>query len=346
MEKNKISYADIVKKTPNNISNRANNINKEINNQIMNVNINCVLNEQKIIKNELTNNEIKIKLPTYFTRIKLLINKIFKQNTHSKKISILFKHIHKIIIHTKNTKEDIISSMIKINDLLQSNNINKTTKIDNKNHIWVSQKLINIFKENGMDNKIKIVDIGGGDGNILNNISDLFEIPKQNMFCIEQPSWHEKYNFKYDINYIFWNNSIINITPKSIDVILIMVTLHHMDNNTLKNLIINVKKILKPNGLIIIKEHDLTDNYIKKSIDWEHHLYHLMMTQNEEITNKHLTDYLDKFINNYKSKKEYDNIFNEFEIKSELNRFFEPFVDYEYANATNLYWKVYKEKSE
>lgn len=280
------------------------------------------------------------------TRIKYIINKILKHERNHVNINQITNNICNIIINTKNDHENIVNSMIKINNILKLNNICKLIN-NNKNHLWVSQKIIDILKKHQYHSNIKIVDIGSGEGDIILNISELYDVPTENLYAVEQSqSWAEEYKFNNNINYVFWDNNNLNLEPNTIDVIIIMVTMHHMSDETLSNLMLNIKKILKHDGIIIIKEHDLTNNEIKKIIDWEHHLYHILMSDDENLSKNSLDEYLKNFVNNYKSKRTYDKIFNEnnFIGIEELNRKFEPIEDYEPKNASNLYWKIYKYK--
>jgi 2-polyprenyl-3-methyl-5-hydroxy-6-metoxy-1,4-benzoquinol methylase len=243
------------------------------------------------------------------------------------------------------------------NDLNDSNNPTYT----NKNHKWVSGQLINTIEHyflSNVDNfdnfndlnslaELKIVDIGGGEGDIISLIGESLDIPNENIYCVEsRSSWSESYKFNKKINYIFWDNSNIEIEPNSIDVIIIMVSIHHMDNQTIQNLMLNLNKLLKPNGLVIIKEHDSKNLTEKKIIDLEHHLYHIMMTPTDEINEKNLKSYLDNFTNNYMSMDQTEELFkqNGFKHIKTLDRMFNSFNSHninDITNPTNLYWALY-----
>ena len=121
-----------------------------------------------------------------------------------------------------------------------------------------------------------------------------------------------------------------------------MVSLHHMIDITINNILINIKRILKKNGLIIIKEHNCCNNEDKLIIDWEHHLYHLLLSNDvDEINTK---KYLNKFINNYKSMKDFNSLFSNYGFTNinNLDRKFNKYTINDTFNPTNLYWALYK----
>ena len=306
----------------------------------------------EIVKKAMQNNTTQIKTNKIKTNIssnhehhiKFLIKKMFKFLRDNSEYGKIYRQIYKIIIKTKIENEQIINSMLKINQILESNHITKNIKNDKQ---WVADNIINILKSYDINNNSQIIDIGGGEGYMLSSIHTSFEIDKNNLYCVEQlDEWAEKYDFnKYDnFNYIFWDNKYINIPDNSVDVALIMVTLHHMTDDTLKNLMENLKRIMKNNGLIIIKEHDCINDNIVNIINWEHHLYHILMSSNDMISYDQLDKYLKNFINNYKSKKNYDKMFenNGFIIVDEYNRSFEKTIERERNNISRLYWKTYK----
>ncbi len=207
----------------------------------------------------------------------------------------------------------------------------------------MAEKLSNIFKSHGLGKNAKIADIGGGNGDLIKYIGGFMDIAPDNLYCIEQDSWLETYKFNQGVKYIFWDNLNINLPNRSIDVVLIVVSLHHMDDKTINQVLINVNRILKPNGLVFLKEHD-SNKIIKPLIDWEHHLYH--MVSNVRSSDTHCDTYYDGYIDNYKSKHEFNRLFNiqGFKIVQEFDSRLHRSNNFKYYNSTNLYWMVYQKK--
>jgi ubiquinone/menaquinone biosynthesis C-methylase UbiE len=281
--------------------------------------------------NNLSSHIIKRTNNNILSKINILLKKILKKFDYSL--------IANIIVKSSNSNYDIIKSILQINNILIQYKFNDSVFLDKQK--WITNKLIDIIKFYNYD---KIIDIGGGEGNILNFIGNELKINKENLICIEQQNdWDEKYSFNNsNITYLFWDNINIDIQPNSIDIIIIMVTIHHMSDDTIKHLMININKIIKKNGLVIIKEHDCNSDITKKIIDWEHHLYHIIRSNN--LNEDNITKYIDGFINNYKSKEYFTKLFefNNFKNIKTMNRFFDDFNGFDASNPTNLYWDVFK----
>lgn len=278
-------------------------------------------------------------------RIQILIQKICKN------FNPVFYKIKKQIFKHYLNQQTLSTTMNNINDIIIKSNIYKLVELSstNPNHNWVSVNLINIIKNNiiqkNMSN-IKIVDIGGGEGYVLSNIGQALNINKQNLLCIESSNeWYEEYNLINNsmINYVIWDNVNLPIVSNSVDVFILMVSMHHMSDEIINNLLKNIKNIIKPSGIIIIKEHDCVSIDDKFIIDWEHHLYHLMMTN--DLNKKKINKYTKNFVSNYKSKIRFDELFlaNNFGSVVELNRFFKyDNTNTDIKNVSKLYWKIYK----
>jgi len=260
-------------------------------------------------------------------RIKLLVNKIVKIKNKNIIEQILLKD-------TGNSNK----KFIKISKLIHSSHQL------NQNRLFISTKLANFISKYFNNKKqLYIADIGGAEGYVLKEIGEMLQLTKKHLYCIEPLTpWTESYNFLNDkyIQYVFWDGiEIKNLKP--LDIVIIMVSLHHMTDDTMKNLFSSIN--VKPGGLLIIKEHDCNTPEDKYVINWEHHLYHLssLNIQNED----EIKNYKQQYIDNYKSKNFYDEFITlcyGYEPILELNRLFENNNDYK--NPTNLYWKIYRKK--
>jgi ubiquinone/menaquinone biosynthesis C-methylase UbiE len=322
--------------------------------EVVKISLNDNTNKTPISKNLIKNTYKKSN-----NWINILLSKILKQEklnpNYKSLVNDSYNELQKINTQNNQTMQIIYD----LNNIFKSYSVNKLIKNVNINHEWVSLNLTQIIKNyctnyctnyldiNNINNKYKIVDIGGGEGDVLNMIGTHLNIPQSNLYCIESKNeWSEYYNFAKNINYIFWDNNYIDIDNDSIDVIIIMVAMHHMSDQNINNLLSNAYRILNPNGIIIIKEHDLNILDLKQIIDWEHHLYHIISTSNDNLTQDKITNYLDNFINNYKSKEEFDKYFTNYGFKSiiELDRSFKIKIKDDIANVSNLYWKIYQKK--
>lgn len=216
---------------------------------------------------------------------------------------------------------------------------------------YIANKIINyiqthrpdVFKELTLNSSI--ADIGGGSGELLQSIANLNRIPNTTLLCIESDKeWAEPYAFSLPkVKYLLWNGaSSFHLPPQSLNVVLATVSLHHMEDNILSQLMENLQLNAKVNSLLIIKEHDCVTDGDRVIIDWEHHLYHITQL-NRKITVDEAERYLEcPYTANFKSKKQMNALIESHKYKKidELNRHMGTTPDT--SNPTKLYWAVYQ----
>jgi ubiquinone/menaquinone biosynthesis C-methylase UbiE len=278
---------------------------------------------------------------TRFDKLDNLIHKIFKfaSNYHKKNIKSLINEA----IQNENLLE---KNLGQISGMISRRSEHLQLKRDENRQDFIVSKIllfIKSIKPNILNDNLKIADIGGGNGNVLSSINDVLKGDKTNFKCIESKDWIESY--KYDnqnITYVFWDNNVIDILDESCDVVFCMVSLHHMSDDTLENTLKELQRILKKDGLLMIKEHDCNSIQTNNMILWEHHLYHLLdcVYDNRPFD---FNMYYNNNIYNFKSKRCWQILMetHDFQYKCSKNRF----LDGEYVddpkNASNLYWDVY-----
>jgi len=250
----KFSYADIVK-----------GLNKPIEqNDIIVQNDKTTVKDQNIkplySQNKISKVSVNIN-GSFNNRITVLLNKIFKSEKNNKFYAKALNEIKNIIINCNITFDSVINSMMEINNILIRYKFRKLIDINknNPNHEYVATNISDIIKKINKTEKeysnYKIVDIGGGEGDVIKYIGQSLNIPSENLYCVEQESWSEKYNFINNVNYVFWDNVDINLPNEDIDLFLLMVSMHHMTNSTIDNALLNMSKQIKKNGIVIIKEN-------------------------------------------------------------------------------------------
>ena len=276
-----------------------------------------------------------------FTDLKLnnLINKIFRFMDQTEQTKIL-----KIITSNLSMNYKLFSLSKFVTDYVIKNGINKDENrqdfIIGKIHTYLTKKYPHLIQSN-----CNIIDIGGGNGNVLSGLKDKINGKNDNFICVETlTNWGEHYNFdNTNIQYKFFGTDFnFELPDNSIDIIMCMVSLHHMTNETISSIMQHIHRILKPNGIVLIKEHDAKKDDLKY-IYWEHHLYHLLdCAFNAETIN--IDHYFNNFIYNFKSKEQWTNCFNQFgfELVEIKNRFLEGHYHFDPKVPTNLYWAVYK----
>ncbi len=132
-------------------------------------------------------------------------------------------------------------------------------------------------KKNNSNKMIQYLDIGCGNGNKTMLISKIFHISKNNVFCTDIPSWdpYEKERIsKFEINHfqpIDPSIGKLNFEDNKFDLISVILTLHHIPN--LSQTLREIKRILKPNGVLLVIEHNVLKKYDHLLIEIQHMLY-------------------------------------------------------------------------
>lgn len=270
-----------------------------------------------------------------------LVDKLVKQHGN---ISIqLHKKVQSLIVNIINSnKYTLEDKILHIDELLT----NYKRPLSASRQDYILSKLTALLEPivNGND-KFRILDIGGGNGYILNHIGKHFGLQKCDLICLENNNVTNdfKYNFNLkSIEYCFDPKSEVLINE--FDLVICMVSLHHMNNIYIND---SILPLIKKGKYVLIKEHDTNnDDEIKDRIDWEHHIYHILDTSTF-LTREKIQDYLDNYVGNYKSRAEFENIFeaNGFRLVSTYNNLLDP-VDNNFENktVTRLFWQLYINK--
>lgn len=296
-----------------------------------------------------------------------LIQKIFKFLNYQDKNQI------KNIINMVNSKQiNLQHGLFNISNIVTPIMFTQNINRDSDRQNWIANQILtyitttlqiqpsdklplcNEKKQKMASNELKIVDIGGGNGNVLREINSAMktkyniQTKPENFICVETKSdWVENYAFDNEsITYSFWDNESIPIESESVDIVLCMVSLHHMSDETIQTTIKEIRRILKPGGHVLIKEHDASCPEALRYIEWEHHLYHILDEGYErKIVNAE--KYLNEHIDNFKSKEFWKTQFqtNGFVSVERTNRCLETGTErsiYDANNVTNLYWEIYR----
>ncbi len=153
----------------------------------------------------------------------------------------------------------------------------KSHKVESRFKFEKMKEMIpDIVKKNG----IKHLDFGGGSGEFCKAFKDYNA--SIDTYCLDVERWYGKtHTNKYtDINYTFVNTSSIPFPDNHFDIITIIQVLHHIDD-ILKTLS-EISRILKPGGIVFIREHDCTSKEDWICINLEHMLYDVTNSGNFE----------------------------------------------------------------
>lgn len=228
-----------------------------------------------------------------------------------------------------NKSKNDIDIYMELQDKLKSSKEN----ID-RGSIRVNQtrELLNNFQ----NKNIKYLDFGGSDGTITSALTKYMRINKENSYSVDIENWFnisniEKFN---NITYVrVKEDNILTFEDNSIDFITCFQTLHHIKNN--KFIINEFKRILKPGGIILIREHDCNNDKERMLIDIEHSV--------NEIVQRHLDQCnSEKYLNDYEAYYQNRNYWKELFIQTG----FSVKYNYKFTNLikgpTRYYYEVFE----
>ena len=255
---------------------------------------------------QLKNNDKHLIYKRYINIIK---NILYSVNIDS---NIFIKEIDKIIdTNKKNTDEEFYYKLNKVYKNISLNN--KKIKIFNRSSARSNQllKFLNIVKK---DNIKTYLDFGGGDGSLSYSIKHTLKLNDKDVYISDIKEYDTIKDYK--LNFIENKNGIIDLPDNKFDLITVYMVLHHLKDDILEKTIKTLYRLLKPNGILVLREHNLyfKDNYQKKYIidllDIMHDIYDYVLVR--KLNWKDKGEYYSK----YKSKKEWNNLFlkNKFKI--------------------------------
>jgi SAM-dependent methyltransferase/ribosomal protein L31 len=196
----------------------------------------------------------------------------------------LVKTINKIYITPKNTEEKL-STIFKNNNIKAFkkllSNLEPLTKKPKNERIEERISHIITILSNFNNHNIKVLDIGAGKGEIITAVKDYYKLPKENVFAIDQKLPDIK-----TVTALTYKNGLIPLPDKSIDVILLFAVLHHIPTDERLALMNEIKRVLSPNGIVIVREHDDDkDPNFYTFIDLIHQFWYFVEDESEDPLN-------------------------------------------------------------
>lgn len=286
-------------------------------------------------------------------QIKTLIENCYKNNLVTKiaKIKNLFytffdKEFTEILFNKISqeslTDLDFINFVLKNNPTHKNNSNNKIKNICNHwtyiiECIGLQLKKIIIEKKININlGNIQYIDIGCGSGNKTLKFAQEFGIGYKNVYGADISNWgpynQKEYKHKFNFVKISKDTGLIDIKTNSVDVATCILMLHHVNN--LDNIIKEIKRILKPNGILILIEHNNYDDYDNMILDVLHMLYGYLYDKN----NRYLSEpdyalYFNSYIWDYIMNKHNFHLLQSNVLFTELSN------DIRYDN---LFYSIYK----
>lgn len=128
---------------------------------------------------------------------------------------------------------------------------------------------------------MKVLDIGAGKGEILTAVKEYYKLPKENVYAIDQKLPNIK-----TVTPLTYKDGKIPLPDQSINVILLFAVLHHIPSKERVDLMNEIARVLMPNGIVIIREHDDDqDPNFYKFIDLIHQFWYVVENEKEDPLN-------------------------------------------------------------
>lgn len=268
---------------------------------------------------------------------KTLINNCYKNNMVTKiaKIKNLFytffdkeftNELFYKISKDKLNDNDLIDIILKNNDKHKNSEKTKIKSICN-NWTYIIEYIVLNYKKINQEKllntnltKNKYLDIGCGSGNKTNKFVQELNLDYKNVYGADISIWgpYNQKEYSHKFNFVNIVNDKIDLEDNSIDFASCILMLHHVKN--LEMLLKEIKRILKPNGILLIIEHNNYDDYDNLILDLLHMLYGYLYDKN----NRYLIEpdyalYYNSFIWNFILEKNGFDILNSNSLFTELS---------------------------
>ena len=238
----------------------------------------------------------------------------------------------KTLINDKNLND--LQVYNKINELYKKNKP-KETGFDRGQFRYDELNKLGLFNNLEISNftgpeapDTKYLDFGGGIGDVSSSIAKNLKLKKENSFVTDIQNWLGKEHTDEYVKYITYRYLKTNYLPFDdgiFELITCLQVLHHIPDK--KYTISQIRRVISPSGILIVREHDCRDVQDRTMIDIEHSL-HAYAVDEQGV------DYFQNYHDNYMSKNELANLMTEggFEL---VNTFPE-------KGLTRYYYSVWK----
>lgn len=168
-------------------------------------------------------------------------------------------------------------------------------------------KILNGYINPSNNNSVRVLDIGAGKGEIITAMKEYYHLPKENVFAIDQKLPNIK-----TITPLTYKNGLIPLADQSINVILLFAVLHHIPTKERLGIINEIARVLTPDGIVIIREHDDDhDPNFYTFIDLIHQFWYFTEKEQEDPLNMMDYNELLKLFDNVKMHSIYHDSYTE-----------------------------------
>jgi ubiquinone/menaquinone biosynthesis C-methylase UbiE len=177
-----------------------------------------------------------------------------------------------------------------------------------------------------------ILDFGGNVGDTAYYFGKQLGLSKDKINVVDINEWAGiKWEPRKDITFIHYNK-LSKIKDKSIDLITVFHSLHHIKESEYNYILENFNRILSDKGVVVLYEHNNNNYNIANLIDLEHCLYDVVLSQ--KLTYEQFID-TTYFYAKYYHMNQWENIFS---------KYFKKYYYYEMHNIDNSFFMFFRRK--
>jgi ubiquinone/menaquinone biosynthesis C-methylase UbiE len=146
----------------------------------------------------------------------------------------------------------------------------------------------------GPSTHIKYLDVSCGDGHKTALFAKKLNLPKNNVWGTDIEKWGPyKSKENMPINFKPLLNNKLNFETNEFDILSIFLSLHHIPIADVHALLDEFSRVLKPNGLLVIIEHNIVDDYDHLLVDIQHSVYSYIYDKKVNDTYANYLNYME-----------------------------------------------------
>ena len=139
------------------------------------------------------------------------------------------------------------------------------------------------------------LDYGCGDGEITKAVAKTFNVDSSKVYCSDIKQYPSLVNMQY-VKSVY--GEPLQISNDSMDMITAQMVFHHIDDKYLDYVLRDLHRVLKPGGVLVVREHDAPGNIkemesFQKVVDITHDIYDYVIEA--EMSWKEKDDYYSKY---------------------------------------------------
>lgn len=151
------------------------------------------------------------------------------------------------------------------------------------------------------------LDIGCFDGSITHSIAKYFNLHKLQTHGVDIKSYGGDFGYS-EITFSKYNGKKLPYSDNSFDLITCLMVLHHVPKGNLQILMSEINRVMRPDGVVILREHNVVKDIDRSALDIMHYFYDYVWNSEHWLSTdeKNQTECWDT---NYKSNVEWTEIF-------------------------------------